>query len=78
MKGNWFGHILCKNCLLKPIIDGKIEGRIEVQGRRGRRNKQVLDELKETGRYWKLNKKALAHSVENSLWKRLWTTDLIE
>jgi hypothetical protein len=22
-KANWIGHILCRNCLLKPIIKGK-------------------------------------------------------
>jgi hypothetical protein len=59
-KDNWFGNILCKNCLLKHIIEENIEGKIEVQGRRGRRNKQVLDELKETKRYWKLNEEILA------------------
>jgi len=58
--GNSFGHILCKNCLLKHIVEGKREERIEVQGRRGGRNKQVLDELKETRRYWKLKEEALA------------------
>jgi hypothetical protein len=25
--GNWKGSFLCKNCLLKHIIEGKIEGR---------------------------------------------------
>jgi hypothetical protein len=29
------------------LIGGKIEGRIEVTGRRGRRRKQQLDDLKE-------------------------------
>jgi hypothetical protein len=29
-KANWNGHILHSNCLLKYIIEGKIEGRIEV------------------------------------------------
>jgi replicative superfamily II helicase len=24
-KANWIGHILCRNCLLKSIIKGKIE-----------------------------------------------------
>jgi hypothetical protein len=32
-KANWTGHILCRNCLLKHIIEGKIEGRIEMMGR---------------------------------------------
>jgi len=29
-------------------IEGKIEGRIELKGRRGRKRKQLLDDLKET------------------------------
>jgi hypothetical protein len=29
---NWIGHILCRNCLLKHVIEGKIEGRKEVTG----------------------------------------------
>jgi predicted RNA-binding protein len=29
-KANWNGHTLCRNCLLKHVIGGKIEGRIEV------------------------------------------------
>jgi hypothetical protein len=33
-KANWIGHMLCRNCLLKQVIVGKIEGRIEVTGRR--------------------------------------------
>jgi hypothetical protein len=30
---NWSGHILHRNCLLKQVIEGKIDGRIEVMGR---------------------------------------------
>jgi len=45
---NWIGHILCRNCLLKHIIERKIEGKIEMTGRVGRRRKQLLDDLKET------------------------------
>jgi hypothetical protein len=26
MKENWIGHILRKHCLLKHVIEGKIEG----------------------------------------------------
>ena len=25
---NWVGHILCRNCLLEHVVEGKIEGRI--------------------------------------------------
>jgi hypothetical protein len=31
-KANWIGHILRRNCLLKHVIEGKLEGRIEVTG----------------------------------------------
>jgi hypothetical protein len=36
------------------VIEGKLEGRIEMTGRRGRRRKKLLDDLKEKRRYWKL------------------------
>jgi hypothetical protein len=32
-KANWIGHILRRNCLLKHVIEGKLEGRIEMTGR---------------------------------------------
>ena len=38
-------HILRRNCLLKHAIEGKIEGRIDVTGRRERRRKHLLDAL---------------------------------
>jgi hypothetical protein len=41
------GHILHRNYLLKHVIEGKIEGSIEVIGRRGRRLKQLVHDLKE-------------------------------
>ena len=46
-KANWIGHILLRNCLLQRVIEGKIKGRIEVTGRRGRRHTKLLDDLKE-------------------------------
>ena len=61
-KANEIGHILRRNCILKHAIEGKIEGRIEMKGRRGRRCKQLLDDLKEKIGYWKL-KEALRRSV---------------
>jgi hypothetical protein len=36
-KANWICHILHRNCLLRHVI----EGRIEVTGRRGRKHKQL-------------------------------------
>jgi hypothetical protein len=62
-KANWTGHILRRNCLLKHVIDGKTEGRIKVTGRRGRRRKQLLDDLKEKRGYWKLEEAALDRTV---------------
>jgi hypothetical protein len=64
-KVNWIGHILRRNCLLKHVIEGKLEGRIEITGRRGRRRNQLLDDLKEKKRYWKLKEEAL----DRTLWR---------
>jgi len=58
-KANWIGHTLRRNCLLKHVIEGKIEGRIEVMGRRGRRRKLLPDDLKEKRGYWRLEEEAL-------------------
>jgi hypothetical protein len=41
------------------VIEGKFERMIEIMGRRGRRRKQLLDDLKEKRRYWKLKKETL-------------------
>jgi hypothetical protein len=49
------------NCLLKHIIEGKIRG----TRRRGRRRKQLLDDLKEARRYWKLKEEA----QDRTLWR---------
>jgi hypothetical protein len=46
-KADWIGHILRRNCLLSHIIEGKIIG----TRRRGRRRKQLLDDLTEARRY---------------------------
>ena len=57
-KCNWIDHILCRNCLLKYVIEGKIEEIIEVIGRRERRRrKQLLDDLKKRTGYRKLKEK---------------------
>jgi hypothetical protein len=58
-KVNWIGHILHRNCLLKEVIEGKIKGRIEVRRRRGRRRKQLLDDLGDRRGYSHLMEEAL-------------------
>jgi len=53
-KSNWIGHILCRYCLLKHVIEGKIEEMVEGTGRRGRIHEQLLDDIKEKRGYWKM------------------------
>jgi hypothetical protein len=36
------------NCLQRHVLEGKMEETIEVVGRRGRRRKQLPDDVKET------------------------------
>jgi hypothetical protein len=45
-KANWIGHIVHRNCLPKHVTEGKLEGRIGMTGRRGRRCKQLLKTLR--------------------------------
>ena len=63
MKANWIGQSLRRNCLLRQVIGGKLEGRIEVKGRLRRRRKQLLEIERGSNR---------SRCVENWLWKRLW------
>jgi hypothetical protein len=44
------------------VIEGKLEGRIEME-RRGRRHKQLLDDLKGNKRNWKLKEEALDRTL---------------
>jgi hypothetical protein len=54
-----------QNCLLKHVIEGKIEGCTEVKERRGRGSKQLLDDFKEKRRYCKLKEEVL----DRTLWR---------
>jgi hypothetical protein len=47
------------------VIEGKVEEWVEMMGRQGRRCKQLLDDLKEKRRYWKLKEEA----VNCTLWR---------
>ena len=64
-KANWIGHILCRNCLLQRVTEGKIKGGIEVTGRQGRRRRKLLDDLNERRGY--------SHLKEEALDRTMWT-----
>jgi hypothetical protein len=58
-KVNWIGNILRRNCLLQQVIEGKIKMGIKVTGRRGRRHRKLLDDIKESRGYSHLKEEAL-------------------
>ena len=58
----WVGHILRRNCPVKYITAGKI-GEIVWEGGRGRRSKQLMDDVKEKREYWKLEEETLDRTV---------------
>jgi hypothetical protein len=62
-KASWIGHILCRNCLMRLVIEGKIKESIEVTGKRGRRHRKLLDDLKETRGYSHLMEEALDRTM---------------
>jgi hypothetical protein len=62
-KVNWIGHILCRRSFLKHVIEGNIQGMINVTGRRGRRRKHLLDDLKEKRRCLILKEKELSRTL---------------
>jgi hypothetical protein len=64
-KANRVGRTLRRKCLLKHVIEGKIAGRIEMIGRWGRRCKQLMEDLKENRRCWKLKERAL----DGTMWR---------
>ena len=64
-KANWIGHILCRNCLLRRVIEEKVKVGIEVTGSRGRSCRKLLDDLKERRRYSHLKKEAL----DRTMWR---------
>jgi hypothetical protein len=56
---------LCRNCLLQRVIEGKIQGGIEVTGRQERRRRKLLDDLKERRGYFHLKEEA----VDRTMWR---------
>jgi hypothetical protein len=70
MKANWIVCILRRNCLLKHVVEGNIEEIIEVTGRRRRRRKQLVADLKQTRRYCELKQEALDRTIGRSCFGR--------
>ena len=64
-KANWIGHILPRNYLIQQVIEGKIKGQIEVTRRRGRRRKEVLDDVNDRRGYCQLKEEAL----DRTMWR---------
>ena len=63
------GHILRRNYLMKLIIEGNVQGRIEVTVRRGRRRKHLLNDHKEGRGYLKLKVEALDSTLLRALFE---------
>jgi len=64
-KANWIGHILPRNCLLQRVIGGKINGGTEATGKRGRRRRKLLNDLKERRGYSHMKEEAL----DRTMWR---------
>jgi hypothetical protein len=64
-KADWIGHILRRNCFLQQVIQGKIKGDIELTGRRGRKRRKLLDDLKERRGYSLLKEEGL----DRTMWR---------
>jgi hypothetical protein len=62
-KADWIGHILCRNCFLKHVIEGKLEGRIEMRDDE-EEDVSVYWMIQETRRYWNLKQEIL----DRTLW----------
>jgi len=62
-KANGIDHILCRNCLIKHVSEGKQKE--EVTGRQGRIRKQLLGDLNETTGCCNLN----AQAPDRPLWR---------
>jgi hypothetical protein len=53
------GQIFGKNCFLRHVIEGKVKGRTEVTGRRGRRSNHLLEDFTKMRKYWIMKEAAL-------------------
>ena len=66
-KADWIGYALRTKLLVKLVTEGKIEGRTEVTGRRGRRRNKLP---KEDESYWKLKEEGLERILRKTRFSR--------
>jgi hypothetical protein len=64
-KANWIGYILRRNYLLQRVTEGKIQRKIEVARRQGRRRRKLLYDLKERRGYSYLKEEVL----DRAMWR---------
>jgi hypothetical protein len=57
------GHIWRRTCFLKQFVEQKVEGRMEVAGRRRKTCRQLLDDLKVKRWHCKLKEEALVRTL---------------
>jgi len=65
---NWICHILRRNCLITRVVEGKMEGRLDVMGWRGRRRDHLLDYLKEKMGRGSTRSRYVTNSVRKKQW----------
>jgi hypothetical protein len=65
-----FGHMLRINCRPRQVIEGQIQGGIEVTGRRGRRRRNLLDDRNERRGYSHLKDAVPDRTVLNTRFGR--------
>jgi hypothetical protein len=61
-KADWICHNLRRKCLLKHVIEGKIDG----SKRRGGRRQQLLNDLQDERRYCIVQEETLDRTVSSS------------
>ena len=57
--------------LLQQVIEGKIKGQVEMTGKRGRRRRKLLDDLKDRREYSQLKEEAL----DRTMWRNRFGRD---
>jgi hypothetical protein len=62
-QANWNRYGLRGTCILKHVIEGKIQVKLDWTGKPGRRREQLLDDLRETSKCRKLKREALGRAV---------------